>query len=78
VADAGAGVRISFARAGPDRIAAALAAVLGDPAYRRAAEGVRASFDAAGGVGTAAGLIERLGQESRNGQQPLSSGTSRP
>lgn len=78
VAAAGAGVRISFARAGPDRIAAALAAVLGEPAYRVAAGRVRDSFDAAGGVGAAAGLIERMGQKSSNGQQPLSSGTSRP
>ncbi|HST65296.1 MAG TPA: nucleotide disphospho-sugar-binding domain-containing protein, partial [Mycobacteriales bacterium] len=34
VAAAGAGVRVSFARAEPARIAAALAAALGDPAYR--------------------------------------------
>jgi zeaxanthin glucosyltransferase len=78
VAAAGAGVRISFARAEPARIAAALGAVLGDPAYRTAAERVRDSFAAAGGVGTAAGLIERIGHRGSNGQQPLSTGTSRP
>jgi zeaxanthin glucosyltransferase len=78
VAAAGAGVRISFARAEPARIAGALAAVLGDPAYREGADRVRASFAAAGGVGAAAGLIERLGQGGNNGQQPLSIGTSRP
>lgn len=78
VAAAGAGVRVSFARAEPARIAAALDAVLGDPAYRTAAARVRDSFAAAGGVGAAAGLIEGMGQPGSNGQQALSIGTSRP
>jgi MGT family glycosyltransferase len=68
VAAAGAGVRVSFARAEPARIAAALAAVLDDPAYRAAAGGIRASFEAAGGVTAAADRVERLGQASTNGQ----------
>jgi UDP:flavonoid glycosyltransferase YjiC (YdhE family) len=75
-------VRVSFARAGPDRIAAALTAVLGDPAYRAGADRVRASFAAAGGVDAAARAVEAavggMVQRRPNGQQPLSPGTSRP
>jgi len=78
VAAAGAGVRVSFARAEPARIAAALAAVLEDGSYRAGAGRVRASFAAAGGVPAAAAQVERLVQLLRNGQQPLSNGIPRP
>ena len=78
VVAAGAGVRVSFARAEPARLAAALAAVLGDPGPRAAAGRIRDSFRAAGGVSAAADLVERSVQFSANGQQPLSTGTARP
>lgn len=76
VVAAGAGVRVSFARVGPERLAGALAAVL-EGAHRSAAARIAASFAAAGGVPAAAGLVERLVQSGSKGQQPLSMGTSR-
>lgn len=70
VVDAGAGVRLRFGRVTPDRIAAAIGAVL-DPegGYRRAAETVGLSFRAAGGAEAAAdhleGLLPRAGVSGR-------------
>jgi MGT family glycosyltransferase len=58
VVTAGAGVRLSFARATADDIAGALSSVLGDPAYRQAAGRLAESFAAAGGAPRAADLIE--------------------
>ncbi|CAA9265227.1 MAG: Zeaxanthin glucosyl transferase, partial [uncultured Corynebacteriales bacterium] len=78
VVAAGAGVRVSFARAEAARLAAALAAVLADPGPRAAAGRIRESFRAGGGVSAAADLVERSVQFSANGQQPLSTGTARP
>ncbi|MEV7548965.1 glycosyltransferase [Amycolatopsis sp. NPDC089917] len=60
VVDAGAGVRLRFGRAKPDRIATAVTKVLDDPAYRSAAEKVGASFREAGGAATAADHLEAL------------------
>ncbi|AUI58090.1 glycosyltransferase [Amycolatopsis sp. BJA-103] len=60
VVDAGAGVRVRFGRAKPDRIATAVTRVLDDPAYRSAAEKVGASFREAGGAATAADHLEAL------------------
>lgn len=60
VVDAGAGVRLRFGKAKPDRIAAAVTSVLDDPAYRSAAEKVGASFRDAGGAATAADHLESL------------------
>jgi MGT family glycosyltransferase len=60
VAAAGAGVRVKFARVGPDELGAAVTAVLDDPAYRAAAHRVRDSFTAAGGAPVAADHLEKL------------------
>jgi UDP:flavonoid glycosyltransferase YjiC (YdhE family) len=64
VVAAGAGVRLRFGRADAPRIAAAVTDVLTEPAYRRAAETVAASFHAAGGSAAAAGHLEQLALES--------------
>jgi UDP:flavonoid glycosyltransferase YjiC (YdhE family) len=58
VVDAGAGVRLRFGRVKPERIAAAVTEVLGDPGYRSAAEKVGASFRSAGGATAAADHLE--------------------
>ena len=64
VVEAGAGIRLRFGRADADRIAAAVTEVLTEPSYRRAAEGIAASFHAAGGSAAAAGYLEQLALES--------------
>ncbi|KDN17490.1 glycosyltransferase [Amycolatopsis rifamycinica] len=64
VVAAGAGIRLRFGRADAARIAAAVTEVLTEPAYRRAAETVAASFQAAGGSAAAAGHLEQLALES--------------
>lgn len=74
VAGAGAGVRVSFARAEPARLAAALDAVLAEGPYRAAAGRVRDSFRAAGGVTAAADLVERA----MTGPNPLSAARPGP
>jgi MGT family glycosyltransferase len=60
VAAAGAGVRVDFERVTPASVREAVLSVLDDPRYRRAAEGVRDSFAAAGGATAAAAHIARL------------------
>ncbi|KOG49717.1 glycosyl transferase [Streptomyces decoyicus] len=60
VTEAGAGVRVRFGRARADELHRALAAVLDDPAHRRAARRIQASFAAAGGALTAADRLEKL------------------
>ncbi|MFD7629545.1 glycosyltransferase [Streptomyces sp. NPDC059851] len=60
VADAGAGVRVRFGRAGAAAIGAALDTVLGDPQVGAAAAKVSAAFRAAGGATAAADHLERL------------------
>jgi UDP:flavonoid glycosyltransferase YjiC (YdhE family) len=60
VADAGAGIRLRFGRLRPAELRDAIGAVLGDPAYRSAAQRVRDSFAAAGGAAAAADHLEKL------------------
>ncbi|MDT0461075.1 glycosyltransferase [Streptomyces sp. DSM 41527] len=60
VTGAGAGVRVRFGRARADELHQALAAVLDDPAHRRAARRIQASFAEAGGARTAADRLEKL------------------
>jgi len=60
VAEAGAGLRISFDRASADELRAALLTVLDDPAFRKSAQQVGESFAAAGGVTAAAVHLEQL------------------
>jgi MGT family glycosyltransferase len=60
VAAAGAGLRVSFARVRPDRLRAALTAVLDDPSYRAAARRVGRSLREAGGAEAAAAHLEHL------------------
>jgi MGT family glycosyltransferase len=60
VADAGAGIRLRFARLRTAELRDAIRAVLGDPAYRAAACRVRDSFAAAGGARAAADHLEKL------------------
>lgn len=60
VVKAGAGRRISFARARAGEIRGAIDAVLHDPSYRAAAGQVAESFRVAGGATAAAGHLEAL------------------
>jgi MGT family glycosyltransferase len=60
VTAAGVGVRVRFARSGPDELRTALISVLTEPAYRAAAHRVRDSFLAAGGAPAAADLLEKV------------------
>ncbi|MBJ8348320.1 glycosyltransferase [Antrihabitans sp. YC2-6] len=60
VADAGAGIRVSFGRVRAPQLRAAVLAVLDDPAYRGAAARIADSFAASGGAQTAANRLEEL------------------
>ncbi|MER5460003.1 glycosyltransferase [Streptomyces sp. NPDC002668] len=60
VAAAGAGIRVRFGRARASELHDAIAAVLDDPAHRRAARRIQASFAAAGGAAAAADQLEKL------------------
>ncbi|MFF8785969.1 glycosyltransferase [Streptomyces sp. NPDC015125] len=60
VTGAGAGVRVRFGRARADELHQALAAVLDNPAHRRAARRIQASFAEAGGARAAADRLEKL------------------
>jgi MGT family glycosyltransferase len=60
VTEAGAGVRVRFARVGPDELRTAMISVLTEPAYRAAARSVRESFVAAGGAPAAADHLEKI------------------
>ncbi|WP_370657259.1 nucleotide disphospho-sugar-binding domain-containing protein [Frankia sp. ArI3] len=60
VVEAGAGIRLRFARATPAIVASAVRDVLDDPRYRSAAARVGASFRAAGGAAAAAEHLQRL------------------
>jgi zeaxanthin glucosyltransferase len=60
VARAGAGVRVHFDRVTPQRLRAALTAVLDEPGYRAAAARIRDSFTAAGGAPAAASRLAQL------------------
>ncbi|MFK0191388.1 glycosyltransferase [Kitasatospora sp. NPDC090308] len=56
----GAAVRVDFAAAGPERLRAALRAVLDDPAFRSAAELLGRQLRAGGGAVAAAERLERF------------------
>jgi MGT family glycosyltransferase len=60
VVAAGAGVRVSFVRARPEQLRAAVLAVLDDPAHAAAAHRVRADLARAGGAPAAAIRLEAL------------------
>ncbi|WUG91303.1 glycosyltransferase [Streptomyces sp. NBC_00454] len=60
VVEAGAGVRVRFARTGAEELRDALTAVLDDPVHRRGARRIQASFAAAGGAAAAADRLEKL------------------
>jgi MGT family glycosyltransferase len=60
VADAGAGIRLRFARLTAADLRAGVRAVLDDPAYRDGARRVSDSFAAAGGARAAADHLEKL------------------
>lgn len=60
VQSAGAGLRVRFAHPSPDAIGGAVARVLGEPAFRAAAERIRLSFVEAGGAARAAELVEAV------------------
>jgi MGT family glycosyltransferase len=73
VVQAGAGRRLSFARATAAEIRDAVAAVLGDPSYRVAAARIGESLRAAGGAPAAAAHLEALAP----GTGPSLGGTER-
>lgn len=56
----GAGIRVSFARTGPDGLGAAVDALLGDTAYRAAARRLAGAVTLAGGAPAAADCLEKL------------------
>jgi MGT family glycosyltransferase len=60
VAEAGAGLRMSFDRASADELRSAVLKVLDDPALRKSAQQVGESFAAAGGATAAAVHLEQL------------------
>jgi UDP:flavonoid glycosyltransferase YjiC (YdhE family) len=60
VADAGAGIRLRFARLTAGELRPAIRAVLDDPSYRQGACRVRDSFTAAGGARAAADHLEKI------------------
>lgn len=60
VVEAGAGLRLRFARVRPERLAEAVRTVLDEPRFRAAAERVGESFRRAGGARRAAELLEGL------------------
>jgi UDP:flavonoid glycosyltransferase YjiC (YdhE family) len=60
VVAAGAGLRVKFGRVQPPELRAAVDRILTEPAFRAAAERVRASFAAAGGAVAAATHLEAL------------------
>ncbi len=72
VAAAGAGVRVSFHRASPDQLRAAISGVLDDPAYRLAAERLRDDLRAAGGAPKAATRLADLARQA-SGRAPATS-----
>lgn len=60
VANAGAGIRLRFARLTSAELRGAVLAVLDDPSYRQGACRIRDSFAAAGGGSAAADHLEKL------------------
>jgi zeaxanthin glucosyltransferase len=72
VAEAGAGIRVRFARVTAAQLRTAVTAVLDDTAYRSAARRVEDSFAAAGGVAAAAEHLEQLARSITNQERPVS------
>jgi MGT family glycosyltransferase len=68
VVRAGAGIRVRYGRISATSLREAVARVLSEPEFRRAAERVRESFDAAGGAEAAADALVAIA----NGQERLS------
>jgi zeaxanthin glucosyltransferase len=66
VAEAGAGVQVSFRAATPPQLRDALIAVLDEPAYRAAAGRVRDEMAAAGGAARAAECLAQLAHSRRS------------
>ena len=60
VVAAGAGLRVKFGRVQPEELRAAVTRVLTEPAFRAAAQRIRASFAAAGGAEAAATALEAV------------------
>jgi MGT family glycosyltransferase len=60
VVDAGAGLRLRFARASAEQVGAAIDTILADPAYREAARRIQQSFRTAGGAEAAAGHLQGI------------------
>ncbi|HEV2887899.1 MAG TPA: glycosyltransferase [Jatrophihabitans sp.] len=74
VVEAGAGVRVRFARVSPAELGTAVRTVLDDARYREAAGRIAASFAAAGGAVAAAESLQRLATTPRIAAQiPASS-----
>jgi MGT family glycosyltransferase len=65
VVEAGVGVRLSPRRCTPDRLRAAVERVLGDPAYRDAAQRMARRIAAAPGPAGAAALVDELARRRR-------------
>jgi len=60
VVDAGAGLRLRFARASAEQVGAAIDTILADPAYREAARRIQQSFRTAGGAEAAAEHLQGI------------------
>ena len=73
VAEAGAGIRVRFARVTPAQLGTAVTAVLDDTTYRSAARRVQDSFAAAGGAAAAAERLEQLARSPADQERPVSS-----
>jgi zeaxanthin glucosyltransferase len=73
VAEAGAGIRVRFARVTPAQLGTAVTAVLDDTTYRNAARRVQDSFAAAGGAAAAAERLEQLARSPADQERPVSS-----
>jgi UDP:flavonoid glycosyltransferase YjiC (YdhE family) len=73
VAEAGAGIRVRFARVTAAQLRTAVTAVLDDTAYRSAARRVEDSFAAAGGAAAAVERLEQLARSPAGQERPVSS-----
>jgi MGT family glycosyltransferase len=68
VVDAGAGVRVRFARVSAPQLAAAVEQVLREPGYAAAATRIKRSFELAGGAFRAAETLVRLARPASRGE----------
>ena len=60
VEQAGAGIRVRYARTGAAQLGDALDTILAEPSYREAAQRLQRSFTEAGGASAAAQRLEAL------------------